>query len=99
MFVGVGRWWRTPLIPALCSQRQADFSVQGQPGLQVSSRPARATQRNPVSKKQNKQTCLMFVGCPFVSLWSWAFPSGCSHPFPGTMMSVKLEVGKFGIRH
>jgi hypothetical protein len=27
-------WWRTPLIPALRRQRQADFSVQGQPGLQ-----------------------------------------------------------------
>jgi hypothetical protein len=27
-------WWRTPLIPALGRQRQADFWVQGQPGLQ-----------------------------------------------------------------
>jgi hypothetical protein len=26
-------WWRTPLIPALRRQRQADFWVRGQPGL------------------------------------------------------------------
>jgi hypothetical protein len=28
------KWWRTPLIPALGRQRQADFWVRGQPGLQ-----------------------------------------------------------------
>ena len=52
------QWWLTPLIPTLGRQRQADFWVQGQPGLQ-SSRTARATQRNPVWKKTkqtNKQT-------------------------------------------
>jgi hypothetical protein len=27
-------WWRTPLIPALGRQRQGDFWVRGQPGLQ-----------------------------------------------------------------
>jgi hypothetical protein len=27
-------WWRTPLIPAFRRQRQADFWVRGQPGLQ-----------------------------------------------------------------
>jgi hypothetical protein len=27
-------WWRTPLVPALGRQRQADFWVRGQPGVQ-----------------------------------------------------------------
>jgi hypothetical protein len=27
-------WWCTPLVPALGRQRQANFWVQGQPGLQ-----------------------------------------------------------------
>jgi hypothetical protein len=53
--------WRTLLILALGRQRQADFWVPGQPGLQsefqdsldykMSSRTARAIQRNPVWKK------------------------------------------------
>ena len=47
-----GQWWQVPLIPALGRQRQADFWVWGQPGLQ-SSRTARAIQRNPVSKNKN----------------------------------------------
>ena len=29
-----GHWKCTPLIPALARQRQVDFRVQGQPGLQ-----------------------------------------------------------------
>jgi hypothetical protein len=44
-----------PLISAFGRQRQEDFSVLGQPGQSVSSRTARATQRNPVSKNQKKK--------------------------------------------
>jgi hypothetical protein len=47
-------WWLTPLIPALGRQRQADFWVQGQPGLQSEFQDSQDTQRNPVSIKQNK---------------------------------------------
>jgi hypothetical protein len=45
-----------PLIPGLGRQREVDVWVRGQPGLhyRVSSRTARATQRNPVQKKKNK---------------------------------------------
>jgi hypothetical protein len=49
-----GKWWRTPLVPALGRQRQVDLWVPGQPGLHsefqaslvytVSSRPAWSTQ-------------------------------------------------------
>jgi hypothetical protein len=48
-------WWCTPLIPALGRQRQVDFWVRGQPGLQRSFRTARAIQSNPVSKIKKKK--------------------------------------------
>jgi hypothetical protein len=47
-----GCWWRTPLIPALGRQRQAEF--EDSLVYKVSSRIARATQRNPVSKNKNQ---------------------------------------------
>jgi hypothetical protein len=43
-------WWRKPLIPALGRQRQEDFKASLV--SKVSSRTARATQRNPVSEKK-----------------------------------------------
>jgi hypothetical protein len=46
-------WWRTPLIPALGRQRQVEFEVSLV--YKVSSRTVRATQRNPVSKRQQQQ--------------------------------------------
>ena len=49
-------WWYTPLISALRRQKQAEFEASLV--HRASSRSARATQRNPVSKKpktQNKQ--------------------------------------------
>jgi hypothetical protein len=53
-------WWQTPLILALGRQRQADFWIsefEASLVYKVSSRTARATQRNPASKtKTNKQT-------------------------------------------
>jgi hypothetical protein len=61
------------LIPALRRQRQVDFWVRGQPGLQSEfqdRQTARATQRNPVSEKQtnkhtktNKQRTLKGYNC------------------------------------
>jgi hypothetical protein len=47
-----------PLIPALGRQRQADFEHSGFEAslvYRVSSRTARATQRNPVSGKKQQQ--------------------------------------------
>jgi hypothetical protein len=50
-------WWRMPLIPALGRQRQADFLVQGQPGLQSEFQVSQGYTEKPCLKKQtNKQT-------------------------------------------
>jgi uncharacterized membrane protein len=45
-------WWRMPLIPALVRQKQAISEFKASLVYRVSSRTARATQRNPVSKNQ-----------------------------------------------
>jgi hypothetical protein len=48
-------WWRALLIPALGKQRQEDLcEFEASLVYRVSSTIARATQRNPVSTKQNK---------------------------------------------
>jgi hypothetical protein len=46
-------WWHMPLIPAVGRQRQVDFWFEGKLVYGVSSRTARAIQRNPVSKQTN----------------------------------------------
>jgi hypothetical protein len=49
-------WWRTTLISALRRQRQADFWVQGQPGLQSEFQDSQDYAEKPCLKKtkQNK---------------------------------------------
>ena len=44
-------WWHTPLTLALGRQRQVEFEVTL--FYKASSRIARTTQRNPISKNQN----------------------------------------------
>jgi hypothetical protein len=48
-------WWRMPLIPALGRQRQADFWVQGQPGLQSEFQDSLDYTEKPCLKKTKKQ--------------------------------------------
>jgi hypothetical protein len=50
------RWWCMPLIPALGRQRQVDFWVRGQPGLQSEFQDSQGYTEKPCLKKQNKQT-------------------------------------------
>jgi hypothetical protein len=49
-------WWCTPLIPALGRQRQVDFWVQGQPGLQSEFQDSQDYTEKPCLKKNKKQT-------------------------------------------
>jgi hypothetical protein len=45
------QWWRTPLIPALGRQRQVDFWVWGQPGLQSEFQDSQGYTEKPCLKK------------------------------------------------
>jgi hypothetical protein len=49
-------WWHTPLVPALGGRGRQISQFEASLAYKVSSRTARAIQRNPVSKNQNKQT-------------------------------------------
>jgi hypothetical protein len=48
-------WWLTPLIPALGRQRQADFWVRGQPGLQSEFQDSQGYTEKPCLEKQKNQ--------------------------------------------
>jgi hypothetical protein len=47
------QWWCMPLIPALGRQRQADFWVRGQPGLQSEFQDSQGYTEKPCLEKQN----------------------------------------------
>jgi hypothetical protein len=49
-------WWLTPLIPALGRQRQVDFWVRGQPGLQSEFQDSQGYTEKPcLEKPKNKK--------------------------------------------
>jgi hypothetical protein len=58
-------WLRTPLIPALGRQRQVDFWVRGQPGLQSEFQDSQGY-RETLSRKTKKKKKRGIIGS-----WSW----------------------------
>jgi hypothetical protein len=52
---GARQWWRTPLIPALGRQRQVDFRVRSQPGLQSEFQDSQGYTEKPCLKKKKKK--------------------------------------------
>jgi hypothetical protein len=48
-------WWCTPLIPALGRQRQADFWVRGQPGLQSEFQDSQGYTEKPCLENKTKK--------------------------------------------
>jgi hypothetical protein len=59
-------WWRTPLIPALGRQRQADFWVRGQPGLQSEFQDSQGYTEKPCLEKTKKRKEKKYI-------WSYYF--------------------------
>jgi hypothetical protein len=49
-----GQWWHIPLIPALGRQRQVDFWVWGQPGLQSEFQDSQGYREKPCLQKTSK---------------------------------------------
>jgi hypothetical protein len=53
---GARKWWCMPLIPALGRQRQVDFWVRGQPGLQSEFQDSQGYKEKPWLKKNKTKT-------------------------------------------
>jgi hypothetical protein len=52
-------WWRMPLIPALGRQRQANFWVRGQPGLQSEFQDSQGYTEKPCLEKTKQSLCVI----------------------------------------
>jgi hypothetical protein len=63
-------WWHMPLIPALGRQRQADFWVRGQPGLQSEFQDSQGYTEKPfVEKRKKRETVFLSMSMWRVQVW------------------------------
>jgi hypothetical protein len=87
-------WWRTPLIPALGRQRQADFWVRGQPGLQSKLQDSQGYTEKPCLKKKKKN--ILITHHWFLPLKNIQFiQSRQTHSFMGNWIFLSRLKGKF----
>jgi hypothetical protein len=97
-------WWRTPLVPALGRQRQADFWVRGQPGLQSELQDSQSYTEKPCLGKKNKKQNKRYTMFPpsVLKLSSWEGTAGW---FPGKeleqedLMDEVSVLGASSLRH
>ena len=66
-------WWHKPLIPALRRQRQADFWVWGQPGLQSEFQDSQGYTEKPCLKKKKTKKTWSRNSKPFKYCPDWLY--------------------------
>ena len=62
---GAKQWCHTPLMPAFRRQRQADFWVQGQPGLQIEFQDCKGYTEKPCLEKPKSSSSSKWPGDSF----------------------------------
>jgi hypothetical protein len=82
-------WWRTPLIPALGRQRQVDFWVRGQPGLQSEVQDSQGYTEKPCLEKQKTKNKQKKRICHIHFFSSWGF-SFCFCQFLSTIVNISI---------
>jgi hypothetical protein len=87
-------WWHTPLIPALGRQRQADFWVWGQPGLQSEFQDSQGYTEKPClekTKTKTKQKTVITSHLELSYLYSTVSPK---HPWDHNFQKTSSQRGK-----
>jgi hypothetical protein len=87
-----GQWWHTPLIPTLGGRGRRISEFEASLVYRVSSRTARATQRNPVSKKPKEEKQKNPLSCIEGPLL-WSFASCLSVSLFKTMSHYVAQAG------